>query len=157
MHLFAYESTHVPGELPTSLMVVAIVAGGLLFLGFLSWLGVRQAARSRELSHLEHMKSLELGKSIGPSESEKRQAKYVHNVFWICFWIGAAVPIAVTSSASAVEMHSSIHEFRIILGIWICVAVISVASVICATVLMSSGRRWSAKEDKDASGNGGVG
>jgi hypothetical protein len=131
----------------------------LLFAGFLSWLIVRQVAKSRELSHLERMKALELGQAIGPSEpskpseAEKCQGKYLHNVFWICFWLGAGVPIAATSAASSVMIQTNLHEFSIIVAIWICVAVISVASVVCAAILMISSRHWSSKRDKDSLGN----
>jgi hypothetical protein len=139
---------------PTWIFVIAIVAIALLFIGFLSWLGIRQAAKSRELSHLERMKAIELGQATGPSEAEKCQNKYLHNVFWICFWIGAVVPIAATSAACSVMIQTHVQDFGIVLAIWICIAVMSVASVVCATALMISSRHWSSKGDKNASGNG---
>jgi uncharacterized membrane protein YidH (DUF202 family) len=163
-------------EIPTGVFVIAIVASVLLVAGILSWLGIKQVSRSRELSHLERMKALEMGQAIGPSEAEVRhlermkaleieeatgpseaevrQDKYQHNVFWICFWIGAGVPIAATSAACSVEIQTNLQEFRIILAIWICVALISVASVVCATTLMISSRQRSSKGDKGSSENG---
>jgi hypothetical protein len=153
MQLFAFQPL-TEAELPTSMFVIAIMAIALLFAGFLIWLIIRQVAKSREWSHLERMKALELGKATGPSEAEKCQEKYLHNVFWICFWIGAGVPIAATSAASSVMIQTTLQEFRIILAIWICVAVISVASVVCGTTLMISTRHWSSKGGKDSSGNG---
>jgi hypothetical protein len=45
-------------------------------------------------------------------------------------------------------IQTGIHEFRIVLAIWICVAIISVASVVCATILVMSSRRWSPKGEK---------
>jgi len=149
MQLFAF----VEAEIPTGILLIAFAAIVLLFIGFVSWLGIRQLAKSRDLEHLERIKALEMGKPIGPSEAEKCQIKYLHNVFWICFWIGAGVPLAATSAASSIMIQTNLQEFRIILAIWICVAVISVASVVCATALMISSRNWSTKGDKDSSGN----
>ncbi len=163
-------------EIPTGVFVVAIVVSVLLVIGILSWLGIRQASRNRELSHLERMKALETGQATGPSEAEVRhlermkaletgqatspsetevrQDKYQHNVFWICFWIGAGVPIAATSAASSVQIQNNLQEFRIVLAIWICVAIVAVASVVCATTLMISSRQRSSKRDNDSSGDG---
>jgi hypothetical protein len=138
----------------TWIFVIAIVAVALLFVGLLFWLIGRQVAKNREFSHLERMKALELGRPTGPSEAEKYQNKYQHNAFWICFWIGAGVPIAATSAASSVMIQTNLQEFRIILAIWICVAVISVASVVCATTLMISSRNWSTFGGKNSAGNG---
>ena len=150
MQLFAAQlPLFAEGEFPTWIFVIAIVTIALLFVGFLSWLIFRQAAKSRDLSHLERMKALELGKATGPSEAEKCQGKYLHNVFWIAFWIGAVVPMAASSAASSVMIQTNLQEFRIILAMWICVAVISVASVVCATILMIPSRHWSTKGEKE--------
>ena len=91
MQLFAAFLFDIPpdDEVPIWLVVVAITVIALLFAGFLSWLIIRQVAKSRELSHLERMRALELGQAIGPSEpsesseAEKGQGKYLHNAFWI--------------------------------------------------------------------------
>jgi hypothetical protein len=130
-------------EFPIWFPIIAIVAIALLFIGVLAWLGIRQAAKSRDLEHLQRMKALELGRPTGPSETEKCQNKYLHNIFWIAFWIGAGVPIAAASGASSVMIQTHLQDFGIILAMWICVAVISVASVVCAAVLMISTRHWS--------------
>jgi hypothetical protein len=155
MQLFAFDLA-LPNEpaLPTWVLVMAITAIALLFVICLIWLILRQATKNRELSHLERMKALEMGRPIGPSEAEKCQSKYLHNVFWICFWIGAGVPIAATSAASSVMIQTKPQDFSIILAICICVAAISVASVICATVLMISGRYGSAKAGERGSESG---
>ncbi len=136
-------------ELPTSAFVITLVSVSLLFVGFFLWLVFRQVAKSRELSHLERMKALELGKSIEPSDAETGRGKYLHNAFWICFWIGAGVPMAATSSASSIMIKTELQEFRTILAIWICVAVISVFSLVCATALMISCRQWGHRTSAD--------
>ena len=135
-------------------IVIAVLTIILLFAGFVLSLISKQAAKSREFRHQERMKALEMGQAIGPSETEKAQTKYLHNVFWICFWIGAAVPIATTSAASGVMMQQNLQGIGIILVIWLCVAAICISSVICATVLMVSSRNWSSKGAKNLSGNG---
>ena len=64
MQLFAAQlPLFAEDEFPTWIFVIAIVAIVLLFAGFLSWLIFRQAAKSRDLSHLERMKGLEVGKA----------------------------------------------------------------------------------------------
>lgn len=152
MQLFAFQAIPPPeAESSMWLFIIAIVAIALLFVGILFWLIFRQVAKSREFSHLERMKALELGQPAGPTEAEKCQDKYLHNVFWISFWIGAGVPIAAASAASSVMIQTHLQDFGIILSIWLCVAIISVASVVCATALMISSRNWSSKRDKESS------
>lgn len=141
-------------EFPTWIFIIAIIAIASLFVGFLFWLIIKQVAKSRDFEHLERMKALELGRVTGPSQAEKCRDKYLHNIFWIAFWIGAGVPIAATSAASSVVIQTNLQEFSVILAIWICVAVISVASVVCGTTLMISSRHWSSKGEKDSTENG---
>ncbi len=154
MQLFAFQLPPPDeAEFQTWVFVITIVAIALLFVGYLFRLISKQVAKSREFSHLERMKALELGQPVGPSEGEKAQNKYLHNAFWISFWVGAGVPIAATSAASTIMVQTHIQDFGIILSIWICVAVISVASVACATALMISSRyRSSSKGNKESSG-----
>ena len=153
MQLFAFNLT-TDSETPTWILILIILTGAAFFTSFLFWLIFRQMRKSRELLHLERMKSLEMGRSIGPSEAEKCQSKYLHNVFWICFWIGAVVPIAATSAASSVMIQTKVQEFGIVLAVWICVAVISIASVVCGTALMISSRDWASKGNRADSSQG---
>jgi len=156
MQLFAFQAAPPPlADVPIWVVVVASAAIALLlFFCFLFWLIFRQVAKSREMTHLERMKALEVGQPIGPSEAEIGQAKYLHNIFWISFWIGAVIPVAATSAVSSVMVQVGLHDFSIILAMWICVAIISVASVVCATVAMISSRNWAKRGDKNDSGNG---
>jgi len=119
-----------------------------MFLVILFWVLLRHVAKGRELSHAERMKALELGQAIGPSESDKREAKQAHNAFWIAFWLGAGVPIAATSAASVSMSQMRTEEIGIVLAIWICAAAISVASVICATILTVNSRCQSLSVEK---------
>jgi formate hydrogenlyase subunit 3/multisubunit Na+/H+ antiporter MnhD subunit len=138
MVLFADQSE---ADMTGRTLAVAVIAACLLFFGYLVYVIARQVGRNRELAHLERLKAIESGQPTGPSEVEKNQSKFLHNVFWISFWIGAGVPIAATSAAASVLIQARTQEFPVVLAIWIGVAVISVASVICATTLMICGRR----------------
>jgi hypothetical protein len=158
MQLFAFQNAQHPfADLPIWVFVIGSAAIALLlFAVFFFWLIFRQVARSREMSHLERMKALELGQATDPLGADERQNKYAHNAFWISFWIGAGVPMAATSAVSSVMVQSSLRDFGVILAVWICVAIISVASVVCATVLMISSRHWAKKGDRNDSGHGSV-
>ena len=126
----------VQADFPFWLTITAIVAIALLFIGVLSWLGIRQAAKSRDLKHQERMKALELGRATGPSEAESAKISIYTTSSGSVLWMRAGVPIAAISGASFVMIQTHLQDLGIILAMWICVAVISVASVACGTVLM---------------------
>src|ERR1700730_11994159 len=126
-----------------ALLVIGTVAGGVLLvcLGMLVWMLMRHSRKNRELLHKERMKALELGQPAGFSEPDKLQANYAHNAFWIAFWIGAGLPAAVAWAAAYVMIQPHLQELGIVIAMWSSVAVVSIASVVCATVLMVSARR----------------
>ena len=129
----------LPAELPTWAIVFALVTVSLLFVSFFFWMVFRHAGKGRQFSHLERMKALDVGKPIEASvaaEPEDRPSKFLHNAFWIAFWVGAVVPMSALSAASSIIIQGHVQEFSLVLAIWICVAVISVSSVIAATTLM---------------------
>ncbi len=129
----------LPAELPTWAVVFALVAASLLFVSYVFWLIFRHAAKSRQFSHLERMKSLDVGKPIDAIDApvpDDQQNKFLHNAFWIAFWVGAVVPMSAISAASSIIIQGHVQEFSLVLAIWICVAVISVSSVTSATALM---------------------
>ncbi len=135
MNLFA--EIELPAQMPMWVVVISIVAVSLLFAAYFFWLVFSHAAKNRQFSHLERMKALEVGKPIEEAEPEGRSNKYLHNAFWIAFWIGAAVPISAMSAASSIMIQGQVKEFSLVLAIWICVAVISAFGVVSATALMA--------------------
>lgn len=149
MHLFAFQDAPAAEFPPPWIFAAAIVSISLIFVLVFVGMILRQAARNREFVHLERMKALEQGQRLEPTETENIQSKYLHNIFWIAFWIGAVVPTAATSAASSIMIQTNLNEFRIILAIWICVAVIAVASVSSATSLMISTKNWWRKAPPD--------
>jgi hypothetical protein len=126
------------------LTVVGFFLLGLILLGTV----MRHLRRSRELLHTERLKALEVGQSPGFSDPEEEQKRYTHNVFWIAFWVGAGVPMASASAAASVMNQEKVSQLGLVLGMWISVAVISVASVICATVLMVKARSVASHGEK---------
>jgi hypothetical protein len=79
------------------------------------------------------------------SESAQPGAKFMHNAFWISFWVVVTVPGAAFSAASAVTT-----DFHIAIGIaaWGAAALASVAAVVCVTTLMIYSR--SCQEPRDS-------
>ncbi len=123
-------------------LVIGTVAGGvlLLSLGIMVGMLMRHSRKSRELLHTERMKALELGQPASFSDPDKLQEKYAYSTFWIAFWIGAGVPAAAAWAAAYVMIQPQLQELGIVIAMWSSVAVVSIASVICATVLMVSAR-----------------
>src|SRR5262249_4150277 len=115
----------------TDSQLILLFAGIAIFLllsvvSAISWMAMRQSQRSRELEHAERMKAIELGQPLIPPEHDKLHQKYVHNIFWIAFWIGAGVPISAAWAASYAMAQGSIKELSVTLAMWIGVAVSSV-------------------------------
>ncbi|MCH5373643.1 MAG: hypothetical protein JJ992_06675 [Planctomycetes bacterium] len=63
----------------------------------------------------------------------------MHNAFWISFWMVFMVP-GGAFSAAATATERGVEHVGVMLAIWISAAAASVASVICATVLMVHSR-----------------
>jgi hypothetical protein len=120
-------------------VVMAVLLLAVLAIFFL--LVLRHAQNNRNLLHTERMKALELGQPLGFTEYEKLQEKHAHNAFWIAFWVGAGVPISAAWAAAYSMPQASAKDLGVTLAMWISVAAISTASVICATVLMMKARR----------------
>jgi hypothetical protein len=117
-------------------------AGGGLMLVFILFLVLlfRHLRTSRQLLHVERMRSLEAGIPLEAPEETKLQSKFQHNAFWISFWMVFSVPGAALSAASAATQTSAL---ALSILIWVVAAVVSVAAVVCAAILMiySRGRR----------------
>ncbi len=120
-------------------------------------LSLRHARVKRELLHAERIRAIEAGlpwqepesaPKVAPQVSEKHKspgAKFMHNAYWISFWVVVTVPGVAFSAASAVTT-----EFHIAIGIaaWGAAALASVAAVVCVTTLMIYSR--SCQEPRDS-------
>ena len=133
-------------------LVIGTVAGGvlLLSLGIMVGMLMRHSRKSRELLHTERMKALELGQPASFSDPDKLREKYAYSTFWIAFWIGAGVPAAAAWAAAYVMIQPQLQELGIVIAMWSSVAVVSIASVVCATVLMVSARRMPVSVERTA-------
>ena len=121
-------------SLATGLLISAAALGAVFVLVIVILvLSLRYARASRELLHTERVRAIEAGLLWEEPESAKAGAKFMHNAFWISFWVVVTVPGAAFSAASAVAT-----EFHVAIGIaaWSAAAVASVAAVVCATTLM---------------------
>ena len=141
MPLFAYVSPDFsPLDYPPHVFWTAfgLIVGVLLLLVFviILWMVLRHLRKGREFLHGERLKALEVGQAPIFSEAEKSR----EDVFWIAFWMGAGVPIAVAWAAS-VTVRQTVQSLGLELAVWIGAAAIGVASVICATVLMVKAQR----------------
>lgn len=89
----------------------------------------------RQLTHLERLRSLEAGFPVEAPEETKAHAKFMHNAFWISFWLVVSVPGASFSACSAASAKlNGASVLQIV--IWSGAAMTSIAAVACATALM---------------------
>ena len=102
---------------------------------------LRHLRFTREKLHDERLKMIEAGYPLEEPESTQRRQRYMHNAFWISFWMVALVPSAAFSAATAATDRRELAGY--IIAIWIGASAASVAAVICATVLMICSRcKW---------------
>jgi hypothetical protein len=129
----------------TSFWLIGVVLGVALLIGFVFFMVLlfRYLRSSRQLTHTERMRSLEAGfpleAPVAPEETESHQAKFMHNAFWISFWLVSSVPAAALSAASA-GTKTVDGSIALSIVVWIGAALASVAAVVCATVLMLNSR-----------------
>src|SRR5439155_23675908 len=93
----------------------------------------------RKLLHAERMRAIETGHPLDMLDPGAQQAKYMHNAFWISFWLGFGVPAAAFGSAFESSSHLSGSH---ILGVvaWSGAALASIVAVACSTALMVHSR-----------------
>jgi hypothetical protein len=129
--------------LPTAAVVFAVVTVAVLalILGFFALL-FRYLRASREMLHAERLKAIEHGQPL--EEGESPQAKFMHNAFWIAFWMVALIPSAAFSSAASVTKPGE-QPLSLAITIWVCAGAASIAAVVCATVLIAVSRRSKSK------------
>lgn len=137
--LLAQSSLTITSQAWVAILSVAVV---VLFITILFlWMLFRNVRSSRQLLHAERMRSLEVGFPLEAPEDAKLQSKFLHNAFWISFWMVFTVPTAALSAASAsTQTHASL---ALSIVIWITAGAVGIAAVVCAAVLMihSRGRK----------------
>jgi hypothetical protein len=89
----------------------------------------------RQLTHTERMRTLEAGFPLEAGEGTKAQAKFMHNAFWISFWLVFSVPAAALSAAATATGNVN-GSTTLVALIWSGAVAASVAAVGGATVLM---------------------
>jgi hypothetical protein len=147
MWLIAQQASYEPQSFRADLMVVWIILGvGVILLATVLfavsfWLVLRHLRRNRELLHAERTKALEVGQPADFAHPDRSKERYGHNAFWIAFWVGAILPMAVVGSAASAMAQGQFPDIGFVIVVWISVTLISVAGVVGATIVMVSARR----------------
>jgi hypothetical protein len=81
---------------------------------------------------------IDAGYPLEEAESTKRRQQYMHNAFWISFWMVFLVPSAAFSAAATATDRRELAGY--IIAIWVSASAASVAAVICAAILMICSR-----------------
>ncbi len=104
------------------------------------WMVLRHFRLRCEQRHAERMKALEMGSPLSTLDPPKDQMRYMRNAFWVALWMGAACPMAAVWAAA----WATGGEERLgrLLAVWIIVGAVSMAGVICATVVLAQSRPW---------------
>jgi hypothetical protein len=117
----------------------AIGAATLLILLVVTGVLVWSFYFHRQLLHVERMRAIETGHPLDTTDPGAQQAKYMHNAFWISFWLGFGVPAA--AFGSAYEACGQLGKsFLLAATVWAGAALASAVSVMCATALMIHSR-----------------
>ena len=138
--LFAQEVADAPNlSIDYTLWIAILVPAALcaLLVLFIVLL-IRHLRFTREKLHTERLKMIEAGYPLEEAESTKRRQQYMHNAFWISFWMVFLVPSAAFSAAATATDRRELEGYTI--AIWISASAASVAAVVCAAVLMISSR-----------------
>jgi hypothetical protein len=118
-----------------ALIVVGFLASLLLAGVWFGYLAALQARKNRELLHLERIKAFESGILWQEPGSSNHHAKFMHNAFYMSFWIvsfGCGGSFAAAGRLSLVEGT----PVSVLIIAWLAAAASSIAAVVCATILM---------------------
>lgn len=123
-------------DMTMALVVTCGILGGLLIVvGLPSVLGIRMAARHRELEHEERMKALELGRPLPgePADDDhSAAAPSSDRGARIGIWVPlGSLGIALAATSSRPDAAASLTN----MAVWISAAVVGVTGVICGTIL----------------------
>ena len=99
---------------------------------------LRHLRFTREKLHAERLKMIDAGYPLEEAESTKRRQQYMHNAFWISFWMVFLVPSAAFFAAATATDRRELAGY--IIAIWIGASAASIAAVVCAAVLMICSR-----------------
>jgi hypothetical protein len=129
-----------PSATPNIVVFVLVALGILACVGVvlvILVLSFRHARRNREMLHEERLMAVKHGHPL--EEPNSSYAKFMHNAFWISFWMVALVPpAAFSAAASATESGERPLSFTVV--VWLLAGAGSIAAVVCATVLMLASR-----------------
>jgi hypothetical protein len=132
----AAEPSHV-ASFSWGLFAIAagLIAVGVVVLFLMLLFGYLR--RSREMEHLERVKAFECGQPL--DEPDSSAAKFMHNAFWISFWMVALIPYSAFSAAAATTRDGE-HSVPLAVTVWLFAGLASIAAVAGATVLMLASR-----------------
>jgi len=144
--MFVAQVSSDAGVVSTSGMLLITILLPTILLAFVVLvviISLRYARFAREKLHAERLKMIEAGFPVDEPEQTKRQQQFMHNAFWISFWLVAFVPLVAFSAAATASDYSELAGF--VIAIWIAASIASVAAVVSAAVLMIFSR--SKRED----------
>ena len=146
--LFAQEVADTPNLSFDYALLIAILVPAVLcaLLVLFVVLLLRHLRFTREKVHTERLNMIEAGYPLEEAESTKRRQQYMHNAFWISFWMVFLVPSAAFSAAATATDRRELAGY--IIAIWIGASAASIAAVVCAAVLMICSR-CSREDDGD--------
>jgi len=127
------------------LIAILVPVASSAFIILIIILVLRHLRFTREKTHDERLKMIEMGYRLEEPSSTKQRQKYMNNAFWISFWMVFLVPSAAFSAAASTA--DRVEHVGYLMAIWISASVASVASVVSAAVLMMYSR--SSREDED--------
>jgi hypothetical protein len=142
--LFAQEASAQSFDSTILIALVLPIAVSALFILFMVVL-LRHLRFNREKLHAERLKMIDTGYPLEEPESTKRQQKYMHNAFWISFWMVFGVPFSAFSAAAAATAKGQHSGY--LLTIWVGASAASIAAVVCAAVLMIHSRSRQEEDD----------
>ncbi|NLX97403.1 MAG: hypothetical protein GXY83_14635 [Rhodopirellula sp.] len=124
----------LPEILPPVLAITALLAVSCLLL----WIVLHHLRIRWQFAHTERMKALEVGSPIRALNPPQEPMQHLHNTFRMAFCLGAVLPVAaIWAAVWATSIQGSLGYSLVV---WICVAVVSTAGVVCGTVVLLRSR-----------------